>query len=196
MRSDIYSPSASFVSVAIERQRGNAAIEFVLILVPLLLLLFAIVSYASFFLLQQRVNHTVGDVARIVSLQRFAAEPSDDEGAPLPDGSYERLIVDRLEQDGWLKDFSRPCLDGNSDLCHETFIQQTNNGDCDWLKGIDGEDAVFDAQKCANVKLTLQIEGWLLTDLLRHVSRVFSDSANWIPTNVSASVLVRLQNNR
>ena len=87
------------------QQQGAAALEFVLILIPVLLLLCAIVSYASYFLLQQRVNHTVGDVARMVSVQRVALDPDDETVFGAGTDSYKTLIRERLSDDGWLHAF-------------------------------------------------------------------------------------------
>lgn len=184
--------SSTQVLHAASAQQGNAAIEFALILVPLLLLLCAIISYASYFLVQQRVNHTVGDVARIVSLQRYEL------GTPevLDTVAYEALISARLAEDGWLNNFSQTCAAGSNSggLCHETLITRpgVNEGEssCKWLAG------VSQYHDCVKVALVVDIEGWLLTDLLRHIGRSFSDTANWVPKYASASVVVRLQNNR
>lgn len=174
------------------RQRGNAAIEFVLILLPLLLLLFAIVSYASYFLLQQRVNHTVGDVARIVSLQRFTTVDHSDPDQPtrlLNTDSYQDLIADRLAEDGWLSRFSQACESEAGGLCHTVTVARLSEG-CEWLAGVSAH------HQCVEVNLDVDVEGWILTDLLRHVGRAFSDTANWVPKYASASAVVRLQNNR
>lgn len=169
----------------IARQQGNAAIEFVLILFPLLLLLCALVSYASYFLLQQRVNHTVGDVARIVSLQRFELDSAE----ALSEAPYEALVSARLADDSWLKSFSQRCSTQESGLCHRTKITPMSEG-CSWLA------AMGSHHKCVKVVLAVDVEGWLLTDLLRLIGRAFSDTTNWVPKYASASAVVRLQNNR
>lgn len=62
-------------SIAVaQRQHGVAAIEFALMVGLLLVIFSGILTFSSFFLAQQKMNHLLGDLSRQVSMQVKAAD--------------------------------------------------------------------------------------------------------------------------
>ncbi|MCX5564218.1 TadE/TadG family type IV pilus assembly protein [Alcaligenes phenolicus] len=69
--------AARFLPAA-QRQQGVAAIEFALMVGILLLILSGIIVFSSLFLVQQKMTHLVGDLARQVTSGAVADQEIDD----------------------------------------------------------------------------------------------------------------------
>lgn len=151
------------------RQEGVAAIEFALVITTLLLICFGIVSYGMLMWAQQKVSHIAGDSTRVALQQNLLGKNTFADDAC----NYARSMA---QADGVL---------GQS----KSITCQTRQDNC--LS--DPVGPVNDLSQCLWLKVTVQLDGLPLVELVQSMSSFFdTDGKGWVPTNLSATSIVKI----
>lgn len=150
-------------------QQGAAAIELALTLILLLMLFFAVISYGSLFLAQQKLSHLAGEGARTAVAASFQGKSK----------------AEALEAGCARADYLRE---------HDFLLASLTAEPCAISPSSQVASCHFAAPyPCATLEIKGQVSGWPLLNMMRSLAGVFtSDTSAILPEFLSAKAVVQL----